>query len=89
MFRKRNINKRVKRIKSNWEKLEEMCALVGGKEYVWYATNMEIVDYVSAFRSLQRSVNGKIIHNPTDVDVYVVADNKNVFIPKGATVTVG
>lgn len=24
MFRKRNINKRVKRIKSNWEKLEEM-----------------------------------------------------------------
>ncbi|MBR4887846.1 MAG: polysaccharide deacetylase family protein [Clostridia bacterium] len=71
-----------------WEKLEEMCALVGGKENVWYATNMEIVDYVSAFRSLQRSVNGKIIHNPTNVDVFVVADNKNIFIAKGATVTI-
>ena len=69
-----------------WEKLENICKLVGGKENVWYATNMDVVNYVDAFKSLRRSADGSIVHNPTDVDVFVVANNRNVVLKKGETV---
>ena len=70
----------------NWQSLEKMCETIGKKENVWYATNMEIYNYISAFKSLRRSANGKIIHNPTDVDVFVSVDNKNVLLEKNKTV---
>ena len=68
---------------NKWENLEKICQIVGGKEYVWYATNGEIVDYISAFKALRRSVNGRIIHNPTDIDVYVRAGDKDILLKKG------
>lgn len=71
--------------KNNWERLENICKAVGGKENVWYATNIEIMNYISAFRSLRRSVNGKIVYNPTDIDVFVTVNGKGVLIEKGKT----
>lgn len=72
--------------KNNWERLENICKTVGGKENVWYATNIEIMDYIQAFRSLRRSVNGKIVYNPTNIDVFVAVNEKNVLIEKGQTI---
>lgn len=57
--------------KGNWDRLEKICNVLGKQEDVWYATNMEVIDYISAFNSLRRSVDGNIIYNPTDIDVYV------------------
>ncbi len=71
--------------KDNWKRLEQICEALGKKENVWYATNMEIIDYISAFMALRRSVNGNIIHNPTDVDIFVWANGKNIVIEKGRT----
>lgn len=71
--------------KNCWENLEKMCKTLSGKENVWYATNGEIIDYISAYRALRRSVNGKIVHNPTDVDVFVSVNGKNVLLEKGKT----
>lgn len=71
--------------KNNWKSLEQICDTLGQKENVWYATNMEIIDYISAFKALRRSVNGKIIYNPTNIDVYVFVGNKNVLIKKNTT----
>ena len=71
--------------KDNWERLEQLCQALGNQETVWYATNMEIINYLSAFRALRRSANGKIVHNPTDLDVYVVANGKQVILKKGET----
>lgn len=69
----------------NWQNLEKICETVGRKENVWYATNMEIIDYLSAFKSLRRSANGKYIYNPTDTDIYVVVNDKKVILKKGET----
>ena len=49
----------------NWQLLEDFCAYTGGREDIWYATNIEICDYVQAYRQLIYSANGKMIHNPT------------------------
>lgn len=70
-----------------WDLLEKICQTVGGKEEVWYATNGEIIDYVSAFRSLRRSANAKYVYNPTDTDVYVFVKRKNVLLKKGTVTT--
>jgi len=35
----------------------------------WYATNMEIYEYVQAYKSLVYSADGKIVYNPTLLDI--------------------
>lgn len=70
-----------------WEKLEDMCRAISGREDVWYATNIEIIDYITAFDCLERSANGRYIHNPTDKTLYAVIHGKNVIIESGKSYT--
>ena len=68
----------------NWQALRDQCALLSGKEEVWYATNGEIIDYLSAFHALRRSVDGRYIYNPTDTDVYITVNfRQNIVLKKG------
>ena len=34
---------------NNWVILKNFCKTAGGREDIWYATNIEICDYISAF----------------------------------------
>lgn len=34
---------------NNWDILKNFCKTAGGREDIWYATNIEICDYISAF----------------------------------------
>jgi len=70
-----------------WDELEQICETLGNKEDIWYATNGEIIDYISAYNALRRSANGKYIYNPSDTDVYVCVKNKNVLLKKGQITT--
>ena len=72
--------------KNNWEHLEEICAAIGGKEDIWYATNGEIYEYSKAYKSLRFSADGNTAHNPSAIDVFVCAAGKNVIIRAGETV---
>lgn len=72
----------------NWNVLEEFAAYVGNRDDVWYATNGEIYDYVQAFKRLEYSVDGKLIHNPTNTDVYLYYFKQNIIVQKGQTVVV-
>lgn len=49
----------------NWNVIEEFVKYTGGRDDIWYATNLEIYDYVEAWKSLVFSVNGSRIYNPT------------------------
>ena len=44
---------------------------MGGHKDVWYATNIEIVDYVNAYRSLIVSADGSTVHNPTAATLWL------------------
>ena len=65
----------------NWHIIEEFAQYAGGKDDIWYATNIEIYDYVKAYESLQASVDKRIVHNPSSVDVWF-AHNKQVYCVK-------
>ncbi len=73
---------------NNWELIEENLEKLGGHQDVWYATNIEIYDYITAFRSLKYSVESDVVYNPSAIDVWMWSrhDKKLWHIPAGQTV---
>ena len=59
-----------------WHIIEEFCKKMCNLPYVWYATNIEIKEYVDALRALKVSLDNKQVYNPTATDVWVSADGK-------------
>lgn len=59
----------------NWNVMEEFAEKVDHREDVWYATNIEIYDYVQAYQRLQSSADGKRLHNPTALMLYYCVNN--------------
>lgn len=55
---------------NNWERIETFAAYVGKREDIWYATNIEIHDYIEAYRNLQFSMDGTMVYNPGILPVY-------------------
>ena len=77
------------RTEADWERMEEFCKKVANKDDTWYATNIEIYDYVEAYRALEYSVNLKKVYNPSCKDVWIRVKGKNYKIPSGKTVNIG
>ncbi len=72
---------------NNWELIEEFCKMAAGDESVWYATNIEIVDYIKALRSLKFSVDRKMVYNPSARPVWIGVDGEAVKIDAGELLT--
>ncbi len=70
---------------NNWNLLESICEKLSGKEDVWYATNIEIYDYVNAYNSLVWSVDFKTVYNPTLYDVCFNIMGKDYCVHSGET----
>jgi len=71
----------------NWDLIEAFAEKVGGRENFWYATNLEIMEYVEASRRLRYSADRKKIYNPSSISVWVSVDGDALEIPAGETVT--
>lgn len=57
----------------NWDQMERFLDRMSGHHDVWYASNGEIESYVSAYRQLIFSVDGRFVRNPTCRAVWVGA----------------
>ena len=73
---------------NNWELIEEFCKTAGNNPNVWYATNIEICDYVNAYHSLIFSADDTMIYNPTLFDIWFTADGKLYKIKPGETLKI-
>jgi len=69
--------------RDNWNVMEQFCKMVGGKDDIWYATNIEIVDYLKAMRNLKFTANQSAVLNQSMTDVWIEAGDKVVKIPGG------
>ncbi len=67
----------------NWNVIEEFCEFMGNREEIWYATNIEIFEYIEAFKKLQSSVDGKMVYNPTNTELFFEVRNKTYSILPG------
>ncbi len=71
---------------NNWNVIEEFADYVGHRDDIWYATNMEIYDYVKAYEALQFAADGSFVYNPGRLDVCICYMNKNYAVPGGKLV---
>ncbi|MDD6041883.1 MAG: polysaccharide deacetylase family protein [Clostridia bacterium] len=58
----------------NWQRIEDFASYIGQREDIWYATNIQIHDYVQAWKSLHISADGHRLHNPTATTLWFSAD---------------
>ena len=70
----------------NWDLIEKFCTEAADNPDVWYATNIEIYDYITALRALSFSADCTMVYNPTATDVWITADEKPTRIAAGAVV---
>ena len=61
---------------------------MGGREDVWYATNMEIYRYLTAQRQIETSMDGSMLYNPSATDVWFNRDGESLCVPAGQLVRV-
>ena len=66
--------------------LEDICKKISRKSDIWYATNIEIYDYVKAYERLRTSYDKRIIHNPSSIDVWVETKGDIYCIKAGESV---
>ena len=74
---------------NNWHVLEEFAQYISGREDIWYATNIEIHDYVEAWRGMHISADGRRLYNPSAIPLWAAVGRKVVCIGSGEEVFVG
>lgn len=73
----------------DWHIIEDLAKRAGGRGDVWYATGIEIYDYVKAYESLAFSIDGERVKNPSALTVYTELRGKVYEIPAGGEVAFG
>ena len=70
---------------NNWDRMEQICQKLSGKEDTWYATNIEIYEYVEAYSSLVFSADSNRMYNPTLKTIWLEIDGELYSIEPGET----
>lgn len=67
----------------NWHIIEEFCQFIGGRDDIWYATNIEIVDYLQAVERLIYTASGNGVYNPSAMDVWISVKDQLIKVEGG------
>ncbi|MBE0601053.1 MAG: polysaccharide deacetylase, partial [Firmicutes bacterium] len=71
----------------NWALMEDFCKLMGGRGDIWYATNIEIYDYVQTCGRLRFAADNAFVYNPSAASAWVkVNGSEAIEIPGGQQV---
>ena len=61
--------------------------MMGGKEDIWYCTNIEFMDCMDDYARLRFAADNSFVYNPSVRDCYIsVNDRAGIRIPAGETV---
>jgi hypothetical protein len=72
---------------NNWEIIEQFASYVGGRdEEIWYATNIEIYNYVKAYESLEWFMDMSGVYNPSAIPVCIEVNNMQYEVKSGETI---
>ncbi len=56
---------------NNWSVIEDFCRYMGGREDIWYATSIEIYEYVQAYDRLVWSADMSTVTNPSAIPLWM------------------
>lgn len=74
--------------KNNWDVIENFAKYICCKDDIWYATNIEVFEYLTAFNMLVSSVDNHTVYNPSGIDVWFEAVEKVYKICSGETISI-
>ena len=64
----------------NWDLIEKFAETAGGHgDDVWYATNIDIIDYIAAYRSLRWTLDMTRFTNPTSTGIWLTVGVDGVY----------
>ena len=69
----------------NWSVIEAFAERMGGQDGIWYCTNLQLVDYLSAWHSLRFSADGSMAENPTALPLWFLHAGQVMRIEPGET----
>jgi len=72
-------------VDKNWKVMEEFCERISNKKDIWYATNIEIVDYLKALNAMKFSSTFSMVYNPSALPVWIEVNKIAVKIEPGET----
>jgi peptidoglycan/xylan/chitin deacetylase (PgdA/CDA1 family) len=70
----------------NWGLIERFAARAGGRSDIWYATNIEIVDYMNRWKAMRFSSDSSLAVNPCAEPVWLSVGGEIVEVPGGGKV---
>ena len=64
--------------------MEAFCEKMGGKDDIWYCTNIEFMDCMDNFRRLQFAADNSFVYNPNACECWIsVNDGTPIAVPGG------
>lgn len=75
--------------KDNWNVIEEFAEKVGSRSDIWYATNLQIYDYVQAWQRLEFSADGRQVYNPCVTEVWFQKNGRIYSVKPGCSIECG
>lgn len=73
---------------NNWELLDKICEKLSFNKDIWYATNIEICNYIKSYNSLEFSADETIVYNPTVHKIWFNMDGNDYIIHSGETIRI-
>ena len=74
--------------KDNWNVIEEFAEYMGGREDIWYATNIEIYEYIEDYKRLVFSADMRRVKNPTARTLWFFLNGKEYCIEAGQSLVI-
>lgn len=73
--------------REDWADMEKLLQMLSGNENIWFASCMDIYNYMTAQRRLQISADETLFYNPSHIPVWVERNKTEILeIPAGKTV---
>ncbi len=71
---------------NGWAYMESLAQRLGGRSDIWYATAIEVADYIQAMCAVQSSLADDSLHNPSGIDLWIRARAPVVRLSSGEAV---
>lgn len=69
---------------NKWEETEKFFKLLANNDDIYYTKQIDLVDYIKAFRNLKFGVNKNVVYNSSSTNVTCKINNRIYSIPAGA-----
>ena len=71
----------------NWDVIETFCEYMGGRDDIWYASNIEIIDYMQVMKNLIFTADGQRVYNPSVQSAFLLVDDARIIEASGGVYT--